>query len=348
MESSIAPHLVLDRNRPTRKGADFQPAYPSFSARFDVTVTRVVMAYYGVQFRGERPVTADAAITRLHEAARAKDGPVYRDQARYTDEAGYETILNILYWTDADAHDRWLTRAPGWTAPEHYSPDAGFFVEIISPTVDRFETLFSNDRVEGISVAANDGLSGEIREHAYWGGARDRFPLGQVDPLEPHGRPEPRADGHLVHVSGQDNLCLIRSGQEWTETAGDERAMYLDDVEPTLRAGMDFLRDNGVAIGCIANRYMQVIDDSGRPQEKTFGMSWWHSLQDLETWSESHPTHLAIFRAAMKYLSTMGPAANLRLYHEVSVVPATQQQFSYLGCHDRTGLLRTIQQTPAA
>ena len=36
--------------------------------------------------------------------------------------------------------------------------------------------------------------------------------------------------------------------------------MYLDDVEPVLREGMDFLRDDGRSIGCFANRYMTVLD----------------------------------------------------------------------------------------
>ena len=35
--------------------------------------------------------------------------------------------------------------------------------------------------------------------------------------------------------------------------------MYLGDVEPVLREGMDFLRDQGRAIGCYANRYMSVV-----------------------------------------------------------------------------------------
>jgi aldoxime dehydratase len=47
----------------------------------------------------------------------------------------------------------------------------------------------------------------------------------------------------------------------------------------------------------------------------------------------------------MKYLSTMGPAARLRLYHEVTVAAADDQHFEYLGCHPRTGLLRIL---PAA
>jgi aldoxime dehydratase len=48
----------------------------------------------------------------------------------------------------------------------------------------------------------------------------------------------------------------------------------------------------------------------------------------------------------MKYLSTMGPAARLRLYHEVTVAAADDQHFEYLGCHPGTGL-RRVRQTPA-
>ena len=42
MDSAIAPHLRRERVLPTRKGADFQPPYPSFSARFPTTTTTVV------------------------------------------------------------------------------------------------------------------------------------------------------------------------------------------------------------------------------------------------------------------------------------------------------------------
>lgn len=82
--------------------------------------------------------------------------------------------------------------------------------------------------------------------------------------------------------------------------------------------------------------------ESAIPAHLTVDLSWWRSLEDLETWSESHPTHVAIFRAALKYLSTMGPAARLRLYHEVTVADEGQTRFEYLGCHPRTGLLRAL------
>jgi aldoxime dehydratase len=73
-------------------------------------------------------------------------------------------------------------------------------------------------------------------------------------------------------------------------------------------------------------------------------MSWWKSLAALERWAESHPTHVAIFGAAMKYLSTLGPAAKLKLYHEVTVLRADEQRFEYLNCHEGTGLLRAVAQ----
>ena len=116
--------------------------------------------------------------------------------------------------------------------------------------------------------------------------------------------------------------------------------MYLDDVEPVLRAGMEFLRDDGLSIGCFANRYMRVVDPTESRLKRSFGMSWWKSLDALERWSESHPTHVAIFGAAMKYLMKLGPAAKLRLYHEVTVAAADEQYFEYRNCHPKTGMLR--------
>jgi aldoxime dehydratase len=185
-------------------------------------------------------------------------------------------------------------------------------------------------------------MSGIVMEHAYWGGMRDRIPASQTDALAPAGAPSIERDGMRAIVRGHEHLCLIRSGQDWSDTDAGERAMYLDDVEPVLRAGMDFLRDEGAAFGCFANRYLRVEDADGRPLEKSYGMSWWKSLAALERWAESHPTHLAIFGAAMKYLGTLGPAAQLELYHEVSVVRADEQRFEYLNCHERTGMLRAF------
>ena len=174
---------------------------------------------------------------------------------------------------------------------------------------------------------------------------RDRIANSQTSEMAPAGSPGVVRDGDRVRVKPHDNICLIRSGQDWSDTAAAERKMYLDDVEPVLREGMDFLRDQGRSIGCFANRYMKVLDRDGAPTEKSYGMSWWKSLAALERWAESHPTHVRIFGAAMKYLSSLGPAARLRLYHEVTVVRAADQFFEYRGCHERTGMLNAVAET---
>ena len=224
----------------------------------------------------------------------------------------------------------------------------GTFIEVLSPSVNDYETLFSSlGRPEGVATLA-DNLSGEIMEHAYWGGMRDRIPHSQTSEMAPAGSPGLVRDGDRVRVKPHDNICLIRSGQDWSDTEAAERKMYLDDVEPVLREGMDFLRDEGLSIGCFANRYMKVLDRDGGPTEKSYGMSWWKSLAALERWAESHPTHVRIFGAAMKYLSSLGPAAKLRLYHEVTVARAADQFFEYRGCHERTGMLNAVAETAAA
>ncbi|MEV4313833.1 phenylacetaldoxime dehydratase family protein [Actinocrispum sp. NPDC049592] len=298
---------------------------------------QVVMAYFGVQHASaEPPAVVTTALARLASTA----GGSSRERAHYVDEAGYHTTLEIRYWTDPAEFSSWLADNDFWTVGPA-NPEAGFFLEVVRPPIQRFETLFSNDRVEGVAVAA-DRLSGEIQEHGYWGGARDRIPLAQSDTLAPTGAVSAGFSGDLVTIVPNGNLCLIRSGQEWTETDGDERRMYLEEVEPVLRAGMDFLRDDGLPVGCYANRYVRVLAADGNETDKSFGLSWWRGLEDLETWAESHPTHVAIFRAALKYLSTMGPAARLRLYHEVTVAEPTETRFEYLGCHKGTGLLRAL------
>jgi aldoxime dehydratase len=342
MESAIPDHLKTVRTRHTRYGDDYVPPYPAFVARHKPSVSRVVMAYFGLQFRAADEVAAGAPLGALAAAFKADNGPGHRDRARYTDEAGYETVVSIAYWDDPARFDAWFAaHGAAWTGAAKPEP-FGFFTEILRPAITRYETLFSSvGRMEGIAAIA-EGLSDMVREHAYWGGMRDRIPLSQTDAMTAVGTPKASGANGYIRIVPHENLCLIRSGQDWSDTDDAERRMYLDDVEPVLRAGMDFLRDEGLSCGCFANRYMRVLGTDGKPVEKSFGMSWWKSLDALERWAESHPTHVAIFGAAMRYLMKLGPAARLRLYHEVTVAAADEQLFEYRNCHPKTGMLRAV------
>jgi len=339
MESAIPPHLQVSRSRHRRVGDDYQPPYPSFVARHRPAVGGVVMAYFGIQHSGDAPAALPTALKSLEAAFASANGPRHCDRAAYVDEAGYNTKVSVAYWDDRAVFDAWFPAArSAWTGAE--AAGLGKFIEVLCPSVNDYETLFSSlGRPEGVAVIA-DGMSSEVLEHAYWGGMRDRIPLSQTSEMAAVGIPSVVHEGRRLRVKPHENICLIRSGQDWSDTDSAERKMYLEDVEPVLREGMEFLRDEGLAIGCFANRYMTVLDGDGRPTEKSYGMSWWKSLAALERWAESHPTHVRIFGAAMKYLSTLGPAAKLRLYHEVTVARGSDQFFEYLDCHPGTGMLK--------
>ena len=345
MESAIPEHLRTARTRHRRVPDDYAPPYPSFVARHKPSVGHVVMAYFGIQTQGTTQgapsPAAEQAMAEIASAFETTGGPAHWDRARYIDEAGFTNIVTVAYWDDRKKFDDWFR-----TGEQRTHDGFGTFIEVLYPAVEGYETLFSSlGRPEGVAMLA-DGMSGEVQEHAYWGGMRDRIPNSQTSEMAPAGAAHAIRDGARIRVVPHDNVCLIRSGQDWGDTEAAERKMYLDDVEPVLREGMDFLRDNGRSIGCYANRYMTVVAPNGAKTEKSYGMSWWKSLAALERWAESHPTHVRIFGAAMKYLSTLGPAAKLRLYHEVTVARADEQFFEYLNCHPQTGMLNAVPPAP--
>jgi aldoxime dehydratase len=345
MESAIPDHLVRERSIERRVSDDYQPPYPAWVARFADSVDGVVMAYFGAQSATEVP---DEALAPVFECFRGGDGPRHVDRARYADEAGYDTRIAIAYWDDPAAFDRWFGAfRTWWDAPALGSDGIGYFVELVRPRVERFETLFSTlGKPEGIAVLAT-GMSEPVKEHAYWGSARERLPLAQTDPLRAAaarstGSGAGASPGVRRRVAPHGNLCLIRSGQDWGETTGDERDIYLRDVEPALREGMLYLRDGGLAIGCYDCRYVDVVDEAWQPGERTFGLAYFRELGDMEKWAESHPTHVEIFGRFMAAVQRLEFNIKLRLYHEVTIAAPDEQFFEYVNCHDATGLLKGV------
>ena len=346
MESAIPAHLRCPRTRDARASPDYRPPNPAYVARMGTGVKQVVMAYIGVQYRsaaGRR--AAREGISRLRQAASGADAPGHHDTAFMIDKWGFETLVWVGYWRDPQAFARWIAQPEldaWWQSDERLHEECGWFREVASPGVERFETLFSTPNgLEGVARLA-EAVSGEVIEHAYWGSMRDRFAVGQTDALRgdpalPQAQPQ---SGRRVHVTGVENLALIRSGQDWSRTRGTERDLYLQQVEPTFREGMDFLRDRGGEVGCLSNRYLTLVDDAFSPLEQSYGLSWWRSLEHMERWSESHPSHVAIFATFMRMVQQMNFSLQLQLYHEVTVLRAEDQHFEYINCHPDTGLLR--------
>lgn len=345
MESAIPALLRSPRTRQLSHAPDYVPPNPGYVARFGEEQQQMTMAYVGAQYDSpEGEAAAQAAVRHwIHADAHAPD---HHDIALGTDAAGYRTLVWAAYWRDRDRFGRWKADsafARWWGSDERLDDPCGWFMEVAQPQVERFETLFSSPLgFEGVGCLA-ECMSGEIREHGYWGSMRDRLAASQHDQLAPsvtrfHPRPEPHA---RVVFSMAENLALIRSGQDWSFTQGQERSMYLEEVEPVLRKGMEFLDSaGGLAAGCLANRYLRVVNPAFQPTLKSYGLSWWSSLEQMELWAQSHSTHSSIFGTFMRMVQAMDFKIALRLSHEVSVLRSNEQIFEYINCHKATGLLR--------
>ena len=99
-------------------------------------------------------------------------------------------MVSVAYWDDQKTFDGWLPSArDGWTGAQRDFAGLGTFIEVLSPSVNDYETLFSSlGRPEGVATLA-DSLSGEVMEHAYWGGMRDRIPNSQTSEMAPADSP---------------------------------------------------------------------------------------------------------------------------------------------------------------
>lgn len=350
MESAIPRELQCPRTRAMRMADGYSPPSAAWSARWPAGVSEVVMAYLGVQCEDASDAGAafDAA-TAIVAQLRAAHSPSHDELLHYVDEAGYTTYVVVAYWGDPAVFNRWVLSeqvCDWWSSSQRREDGLGYFREIYRPRIEDFETLSSTlSTREGVAILSPH-FSDEVREHAYWGGARDRLAVAQTDALTPAGIlrciETLSSHGRQTTILGHANLTLIRSGQNWSATFGSEREFYLQKLEPVLRKGMNFLRDEGLAQGCYFNRYMRHVDPAGAPMEKSLGLSVWRSLEHLEMWAESHPTHKAIFGSFLHMLNSKSSPPDLRLYHEVSVLQADAQQFVYLNCHPGTGLTKAL------
>lgn len=350
LEAAIPPHLKLDRSTHTAAPPGFTPTTPSYSARFDPSVSVTPLIFVGIQYRRESTATR-AALESLIRSIERAHGPVFWDRAEFVDGLGYTNLVLACYWRSRTSFRLWQLSLPDdwWHVGAEQSGPIGYFCEIYLPGVEDTETTFSHPVAEGYAKIA-DRFSGETDSHEYWGSARERIPRAQRDQLMPGGEPTAKGPGpmpidtrgHFITVQPHDNLVLLRSGQDWSDTTSEERAFYIEQVKPLLEAGMVEISESGRLHGCYFNRYMMIRVPDGPPFQKTYSLSAWRSLTDLETWCRAN-THLAIFAAGVKHYRQAGSEAKLRLYHEVIVVRASDQEFTYLNCHNETGMLNAIE-----
>ena len=323
---------------------NWEPPYPAWSVEFAPDVRVVVVGYFAAQFKNNS-INEFKEWMRL--ASAIDNAPLHHLQASYTDVEGYTNHVCICYWTSQESYDSWAALpqvTTWWNDPARLSGDVGYWREVVFAPMERLETLFSSEEVAGMATLASR-VTGPVQEHAYWGAMRDRMPASDYNDFSSKfgdgltRLPEVVSRGKRVRITPPENICLIRSAQNWTQCKDEELDIYQNDVHPVLVEGMNFIRDNPLETGCISCRLMDELTEAGDQQAKTFGMAYFLTMAHLEAWVRSHPTHLAIFRSFHTMVKQLDFQLDLQLWHEVIVLPQGAHVFEYFNCHEKTGLL---------
>jgi hypothetical protein len=353
LETAIPDYLRRERKCPVSTPSNYAPPFPAYCARFPRKMEELVMAVIGAQYsspasdNGTGISTIRKFVSDAPEAVR----PSFWELASVIDKRGASNKAVLAYWPSVEEYKRWEAESgfsAWWNSSERESEGHGWFMEILYPTVDRFETVFSNNAHPEGAANMQEKISGEMEEHAYWGSMRDRLAAAQDDDLKGEigtmaNENENHSSSVRVRVPGRKNLCVIRSGQDWSDTLPDERKLYLETMHPVLIEGMSFLRDEGRDIGCYAMNLWDVINAKYEGnQERTFGMGYFEDLASLEYWSKSHQTHINIFGGFLVYAKKLNNVLSLRLFHEIYILKEDQQFFEYVGCHPETGMLGAL------
>lgn len=334
----------IPRVLPMRKPSGHIPPVPRWRVDLGCEWRLLTMLYAGAQAPDDAALDASGFRLWLEAQWRAEGGPYSWEWSRYMDAAGYVNLVCVAYWVDEDRFARWQGAAgyEGWWRGE---PDGGGrFRELMRVPPERLENNYSKpDHKLGF---ARFEPSGFVRheETGYWGAMRDRIPLSAADPFDPPPgaamRPQPwRGPGRRWRIEVPGNLAVIRSGQHWEDCEGEQLDNYLRNLQPALEAGMRHLVETPVASGCCCLRYMHNLGPDGSPRRESYALGYFLSLAHLERWSETHPTHHAIYFRAIDTAKRYGPHRQLRTWHEVFVLPAEGHEFEYVDCHEGTGLL---------
>jgi len=323
---------------------NWEPPAPAWESRWNDTSEPLLTGFFGIQADDSSLLDGWAST-----AFAGPNGPASVERGSFIDKSGVKNFIYIAYWRFADYQAWWNQAAvSGWWQDDQREKDnAGFWREVISMPFDRFETLHSTQEAHGIGVSA-DGLTGPIAEHAYPGGMRDRIKLSDSEDLRSKNGFDTKLESQ-VNESGQrvlvvppENMCVIRSGQNWTYCEPDEKDYYQTKMHAVLLKGMAYLRDNPEESGVYSLRFVDNKDAQWGDMTQTFGLGYSTDIYAFEEWAKSHPTHLAIFETFFTMVDTFGENMKLRLWHEVTSIPGEGCEFEYISCNKHTGLLSYI------
>lgn len=337
---------VFERIHPIRKPKDFVPAVQRWSVALPNRYDRYFVSFYGVQGADLTSVYASGFFPWISAVLALPAAPIVHDHARYVDEQGLTNHIVAMYWIDPADYEAWRDHADvasWWNDIARLNEPCGYFRECMTVPLDRQETLYWQDYPAALSKAEEVSIY-PTPWCGYYGAMRDRIPLAAVDPMEAAQAtlgPEVtrQSKGARWRVLTPHNFAVIRSAVYWGDCDAEQHEDFMTKLRAPLETGMNYLRQNAIPTGCCTLRYQQTCDTRGETEAESHAIGYFLSLSHLENWAERHPSHHAIFSAAIARYKKYGKANQLRTWHEVYILPAEGQWFEYVNCAPKTGIL---------
>jgi Haem-containing dehydratase len=337
-KSSLPPRRSAP---PVKKPEGFEPEYVAWEPRFAAHFDGIFLAIFGIEERGP---DVGSIRGRLVDTFGLPGGPEILETGTTRAGFGQPGQIWFAYWRTRESYKAWFDQpsvSEFWADDDLLSGDIGLWREECWISLDHNETSYSRDAdLTGLGHLS-DGLA-ETHVHGYWGSARDRIVAAAEADLPGIAKAfgDQRSGlGQRISVAGPANACLIRTSQDLNLASADQLRVYHEQVEPTLFAGLQFLRSGGRQEGCMGMRLIDEIDVERRDLGRTCGIGFFNSLADLEHWTHEHPTHGAIMESFIGMVQRFEGQPGLHLWHEITVFPAGALRAEYINCSDDGGLL---------
>jgi aldoxime dehydratase len=337
------------RTFPLRKANGFVPQVQRWSFLLPADCEQMRVGFFAVQGRDADAISGSAFLPWAVRALSGHaDGPTTLDHARYTDAQGLLNHVVAAYWVDDARFERWMADEAlqaWWTSAQRLSDPTGVWREVLRVPRDRQESIFWRDYPAGLMMS-DDVSVFPTPFCGYYGAMRDRLPSAATDPLDspPDAKlakqPGRVGFGERWRITPPHNFAVIRSANTWGRMDDEQRADYEAKLKEPLTKGMAYLQESPLPTGCASLRMQRKCDAAGQSQPEDHALGHFLSLRHMESWAEKHPTHAAIFSAAISRYKQYGASNQLRTWHEVYVLPAGDQLFEYINCDPGTGLLR--------
>lgn len=348
------------RTYPLRKPKNHRLPIPRWHLALATTVTHVFTTYIGVQSRSYDEATTQTR-TQFSSAIKnwlmSDSGPAASESFTMIGGAeGPDSSVWVCYWLDRAKYHQSFEDFPlaklfsglGETGRS----SIGVWRESFTTAIPRLETNYSGlDYLPGLARLPGAGTT-EHNLSAYWGAARDRIPDSAHDlfPKSAYAKPiagVPKGLGQHLVGTNPHNLAHIRSGQFWENSGQQEADAYEEKLEPTLHKGLQYLWENPKETEAMSVRYLRnepedADSSNGRPRKESCGAAFFRSLDKLEEWAKTHPSHLAIYRGALSHYKEFGDHRRLRTWHEVSILEEGNAVFEYINCTPETGVIRSL------